>query len=353
MNRRDILRSTAAALAVGLFSVPARAANGRISYFGALEPDRVARHRMMSRPKRSFYDRFSTFRNVSRDAGNVLLYQYLQKEIGEIVPHRQMYPDGRAGEGDCGAQAGSLGCDVLAAVNIHMLGRNEKFVGKTSTEMLYAYSRNEIGGGVLKGSGGSRGIWIAEAAKHGILHRIKYERDGNSIDLSGYDVDRSIKYRDLGMPDWLEPIAKEHPVREFTQVNSGREALDAVAAGQVVLLSSSYAFGDRRDDQGFTAPLLGGQRRTKWGRFLVPNSRPEWWHCMLLAGRVNFNGREGGTVLNSAGVWNQGPQPNDLPDGGFNVEIQYLDMMVKDWGDCYALSSYDGHEAALIKHKLY
>ena len=74
---------------------------------------------------------------------------------------------------------------------------------------------------------------------------------------------------------------------------------------------------------------------------------------MLAAGKVNYGGRLGATILNSAGVWNEGPQPDGMPDGSFNTDVEYLDLMVKDWYDCYAIASYKGHEAAAIRHRLY
>lgn len=356
MDRRDLLKYLAAG-GIGAGFGAGFAGRDSVRFFGALPPDEFTRRAIMSRPRKNFYDRFPVMRGISRQHKNVQLWKYLEREIGKIVPHNQGdAPDGSPGEGDCGAQAGSMGVDVLAAVNIHLLGLAEKFIAKSSTEMLYAASRVEIGGGLMAGGSGSRGIWVAEALhKIGVLHRIPYRIGENSIDLTGYHPNRARQYRDSGVPDWLEPIAHEHIVKEFTQVNSGREALDAMAAGQVVLFCSSYAFDDKRDAQGFTAPLLGGQRyiRRRGRQTWLWDTRPKWYHAMIGIGTVDYDGREGGTILNSHGVWNSGPQPDGLPDGAFNVETQYLDMMVKDWGDCYALSTYSGHQAALIRHRLY
>lgn len=352
MDRRQALKALGLA-GFGFVAAPASARDDSIRFFGAMQPNAEVMRRMTARPQRRFYDRFGVFRGVSQEVGSVLLWKHLEKEIGKIIPHWQG-PDpetGAEGEGDCVAQAGSMGCDILSAVNIHMLGKAERFIAKASVEMNYAGSRVEIGGGELRGGGGSRGEWMARFLKeYGVLHRIKYQKDKNSIDLEGYDPGRSRQYRDSGVPDWLEPIAREHPVQEHTQVGSAREALDAVAAGQPVLLCSSYAVENTRDENGFSRLVYGTTRRRG---FRIWNFREQWWHAWILIGKVQYGDREGGTVLNSHGVWNSGPQPDGLPDGAFNLSFTDLDVMIKDWGDCHALSSYKGHEALRVKHKLY
>lgn len=332
-------------------AIAAGMGGGNIAQMGALPPAVV-------RPDtKSFHKTFKPFKGVSGAIGkNVFLYQNLQKEIGEIIPHDQrtiIDADGkkvREGEGDCVAQAGGMGADILAATNIHMLGHREKFVAKASVEMLYAGGRVEIGDGNLNGRAGSHGEWMAEFLKaYGVLHRLEYKKGDNYIDLRGYEPDRSRKYRDAGVPDWLEPIAREHPVLEFTNVQSGREALDAVCAGQPVIMCSSYAFDNKRDKEGFAKPYLGVGwiKGFGWGRLR------QWWHAMLLTGAILEGPRIGGTVQNSHWDWNEGPRPNGMPRGSFNVDLQYLDLMVKDWYDCYALSAYRGHQARRMRHKLY
>jgi hypothetical protein len=289
------------------------------------------------------------------------LWKNLERELGgEIVPHYQgPAEDGTEGEGDCVGQASGMGCDVLAATDIHFLKQRERFVAKASVEMNYAGSRVEIGklgadelnSAHMRGREGSHCKWVAEyLKKYGVLHRQVYSDGENQIDLTGYHPGRSRKYRDTGVPDWLEAIAREHPVREFTKVNSGREALDANCAGQPVLIGSSYAFKDKRDKDGFCEPYLGVTRRRRFGWVEI---RIQWWHAMILTGALLEGPRIGGLIQNSHGDWNSGPRPYDIPRGSFFVDLNYLDMMVKDWGDCWALSSYKGHEAKKIRHRLY
>ena len=353
MHRREALKSIVGTLATASVSFGQTESAENVKYFGAIKPSTHTMRQVFARPKGSFYDRFGVFRGISQQVDEVFLYKHLEKEIGRLIPHYQG-PDpetGDPGEGDCVAQAAGIGSDILAGVNIHMLGKREKFIAKASVEMLYTGSRVEIGGNQLL-TGGSNGIWMVQfLQKYGVLHRLEYRLGDNYIDLRGYHPGRSRQYRNKGVPDWLEDTAREHPVLEYTQVKSGTEALDAVCAGQVVLMCSTYAFYDKRDDDGFTMPKL--DRDFLRGRRRFVSRREQWWHCMLLAAKVLKRGREGGTILNSHGKWNSGPQPDDMPDGSFNVETQYLDLMVKDWYDCYALSLYKGHEAAKIRHRLY
>jgi len=353
MDRRDLLK----VLGVGAFAVlPTNrvfADNPEVEWYGVAPPH--GRRRRVA----TFHERFRPFKGISTLGRNAFLYQNLQKELGDFDPHYQgPAEDGSPGEGDCVGQASALGCDILAATDVHQLKQRERWEAKASVEMNYAGGRIEIGqkndpNGVnhLLGRGGSHGAWQAEyLQKFGVIHRKKYSDGENEIDLTGYHPARSRKYRDAGVPDWLEAIAKDHPVEEITQATSGREALDAVCAGQVVLMCSSYAFPDVRDADGFTKPYLGGTTKRGW-RFV--STRRQWWHAMLLAAAILEGPRIGGTILNSHGEWNSGPRPNDLPRGGFNVELEYLDMMVKDWGDCWVLGSYKGHEAKKMRHRLF
>jgi len=353
MDRRTFLKMAGATGAMTGTAFAGLSASG-IARLGASRPARVIKDR------KTFHNTFAAFKGVSGAIGkNVFLYQNLQKEIGEIIPHDQrtiIDVDGnviREGEGDCVGQAGAMGADILAATNIHLLRQRETFVAKASVEMLYAGGRVEIGGlpDGLEGRGGSHGEWMAKFLKrYGVLHRIQYSDDrGNAIDLRGYTPERSRKYRDAGVPNWLEPIARQHPIREITNVQSGQEALDAVCAGQPVLLCSSYAFSDQRDSEGFAKPHLGMGwiRGMGWGRIR------QWWHCMLLTGAILEGNRIGGTIQNSHWDWNDGPRPNGMPRGSFNADLEYLDLMVRDWYDCYALSAYRGHAARRMRHKLY
>ncbi len=352
MDRRQALAAIGAlGLCEPAFGLPEWVGNPYITNFGALKPRRPRADRTR------FYNTFTPFRGISREVGkDVFLFHNLQKQIGEIVPHTQRnHADGSSGEGDCVGHAAAMGCDILAATDIHMLGQRERWEAKASVEMIYAGSRVEVGQNVMDGRQGAWGVWGARYLKqYGVLHRKEYnDGDGNTIDLRGYHPRRSRKYRDVGVPDWLESIAREHPVQEITNVQTGQEALDAVCAGQPVLMCSSYAFHDTRDAKGFAEPYLSfTERRRRGWRWVNVRLRVQWWHAMILTGAVLEGGRIGGTIQNSHANWNSGPRPNGMPVGSFNVDLRHLHTMVTDWFECYALASYKGHESKKMRRRI-
>jgi hypothetical protein len=280
---------------------------------------------------------------------DVHLWKNLEKAMGsKYVPHNQIDKDDSESEGDCLGHATALGCDCLAASDIHFRREPEKWVAKASVEAIYWGSRYEIGRPLMDPKdwaqmskhGGSVGEWAAIFVKeYGVLHRRRYRVGRDAIDLRGYDPGRSRERRSTGVPDWLEPIARQHPVKQISNVKSGLEALDSVVAGNPVVLCSSYAFPEDHDSDGWTTPYLGRMRK-------------RWFHAMLLAGFVLVNGERGGVILNSHGDWND--TASGMPTGGIMVKEKYLDMMVKNWYDCWSLAGYVGHQVRNIrKHLLY
>lgn len=344
LSRRDTLKLISASLA---YPTIARSSEPRGLYFGAMRPSKRS-----NSPR--FWSKFSTYRSSSQESDGTYLWHYLQNDIGKPIKSLQ-----QGEEGDCVAQASARGCSILAAINRHLLRLQEPWLAESDVTMIYAGSRNEIGERdpdlyqAIRGRGGSFGSWAAKYLKeYGTLHQLPYSIGGNSIDLSNYDWRRSREYRDKGVPDWLEPTARKHPVQEVTNVKSGREALDAVSAGNVVLICSSYQPTSVRDHNGFSRLYTSDSDRW-WNLGSYRKPKLQWWHAMLLAGHIKRGNLEGGTILNSHGPWNTGPLPYDMPEGSFNVTLPELDLMIKDWGDCYALSAYKGSDAKKYKHRLY
>lgn len=360
MDRREMMKGVAA-LSVGAFAAPAfgREPEDGIFRFGAEAPT--------TRPTgQRFYQVFHPMRGLGRqlakDRKNVFLWKNLEREIGEIIPHYQgPAEDGSPGEGDCVGHAAAMGCDVLAATDIHLRWERERWLAKASVEMLYAGSRVEVGvkesDGVnhLEGRGGSHGAWMAKWLRdYGVLHRVVYERNrGPSLDLRGYHPGRSREYRDVGVPDWLEPVAKLHPTKLTTNIETGMEGVDAICSGHPVLVCSSYAFKSTRDKRGFCAPYLDtrqkqrGRHGWRWVSFRV-----QWWHAMVATGVVFYDDVIGVLIQNSHGDWNDGPRPFDIPRGSFFVDFPTWELMVKDWGDCWAIGKYEGHQYRRL-HRLW
>lgn len=335
MNRRTLLKS--AGLSAILFAVPARSFADDEDY-GARRPAFPSR-------RRRFNQAFQQFGGISKGK-KALLWKYFEMQAGTWQTHNQGPQNGERGEGDCVGQAAGGAVDILAACDRYMRFEPEPWIAKSSVEMIYAGSRVEIGEGDLRGGAGSHGEWAVKyLQKYGVIHRIPYEVGENKLDLTGYSPARSRKYRDSGVPDWLEPIAKERPVKEYTKILNVRDAFDALYVGQPIIVCSTYAFRSERDKDGFAMPYLSTTVRRRWR---IWNYRKKWFHAMLLAGFDDTGSRPGGLLINSWADWNSGPTRYDQPVGSFWVDAEYLDLMFQDWEDCYAISAYVGNPEKLL-----
>jgi hypothetical protein len=190
-------------------------------------------------------------------------------------------------------------------------------------EVIYAGSRVEVGKGQITGDG-STGAWVVEfVTKWGVIPRGKH-LDGK-YDLSKYDEARCRAWGRSGVPDDLEPIAKESPVKGYSLVTSFAEADKAIRQGYPVVVCSGQGFRMARDADGFCPPS------------------GTWYHCMTFIG-ARGGKRPGPFCLNSWGPKaHTGPRfPADAPEGGFWVDSALADKMLKQWRDSYALSDAAG-----------
>lgn len=247
----------------------------------------------------------------------VLLYQHLVKLAGKFNVRLQTI-------GDCVSMGAACAVDVLRGVQHFVQGTGESWIAECATEPIYAGSRVEIAGGQLGGGDGSNGIWAAKWVKqYGILLRQKY---GN-IDLTTYSGQRARQWGmpRAGVPDELEPIAKLHPVQQYTQVRTWEEARDALANGYPVTIASGAGFTSTRDKDGFARPS------------------GSWAHQMCLIA-VKDDSRPGVLINNSWGPnWIGGPKGEyDIPDGSFWCDAAVLERNILSAGDSWAFSNFDG-----------
>jgi len=151
---------------------------------------------------------------------------------------------------NCVSMGSAYAVDALRA--IQCVNGQSSWVAETATEVIYAMSRVEIGGGALGGGDGSTGAWAAQAVKKlGTIVRQKY----GSIDLTTYSPERARQWGmpRAGCPDELEPIAREHLVKTVSLVRTWDELCDAIAAGYPVTIASNVGFDGQssRDSDGF------------------------------------------------------------------------------------------------------
>jgi len=189
--------------------------------------------------------------------------------------------------------------------------------------VIYGGSRVEIGGGKIRGDG-SVGAWAARfVSKYGVIARGKYGK----YDLQSYDEARCREYGSRGVPDDLEPVAKQHPVQSVSNVRSWDECKAAIRNGYPVAVCSNQGFTMHRDADGFC------------------RASGTWAHCMAIVG-VRGGSRPGAFLLNSWGPnAHTGPRgPGDPSPAGFWAEAPVVDRMLKQ-GDSWAFSHAVGFPA--------
>jgi hypothetical protein len=260
-----------------------------------------------------------------------LLWPYYEKAIGgPVKPFYQTI-------GDCCGEAGVMGAQFVSGIQIAHKRRPEEYKGPFVVEYTYAASRVEVGQSRIRRGDGSSGEWTAESLKrYGLLRRAKYGK----YDLTKYDgnLGREWGRPGVGVPNELEPIGKEHPIKSVALVTTWDQAADSVSNGYPVLLCSSVGYSGRFDREGF-------QRHNQI-----------WYHAMLLIGIDRRKGkRQGGCILNSWGPdWSDNSVPHELgaPSGAFWADSFSIHKALQEQ-DSYALSEFVGFRKQNLDYNLY
>lgn len=192
-----------------------------------------------------------------------------------------------------------------------------------SQEAVYALSRVEIGKGIFRGGDGSLTSYTAQAVQRfGVLPRGTY---GN-VDLSEYSETRCRQWGETGLPDDLEEIAKQSPVKQFTYCRSTDEVIKALRQDYPISIGSMIGVSATRDRNGLA----------KWDR--------SWSHCMCINGYTPKNGGMFHFVNSWGETYHRGPAgPGDPPEGGFWLSKTDLARALKDRNtECIAFSDAVG-----------
>lgn len=197
--------------------------------------------------------------------------------------------------------------DLAAAVLDGRLTLDEarKLALQVATEPVYALSRVEVGRGRLGRDDGSIGAWAAEAVtKYGILLRRAY----GSLDLTTYSgqLAKRLGAPGAGLPDELEPTARQYAVSRAPLVVTDDEAQAALYNLYPIPICSSQGFTEQRDKYGFCDP------------------RGTWKHCMC--GRGIVKARRAGKSILAVPIqqsWGENPTgPSTITlDSGREVEL--------------------------------
>jgi hypothetical protein len=230
--------------------------------------------------------------------------------------------------GSCVAFGAALACDALMAIDIVTNGK-PKPAGRTDPMTIYWGSRVEIGGGQIWGEG-SVGVWACKYLKeYGALEQKPYP----NVDLSRYSeaVCCGPNAR-KGVPDHLEPIARNYPVKVYAQATNFDQAVAALDAGYPVTVASNQGFSRRLDANGFaTASGTWNHQMCVIGYELSPTP------CLYIA--------------NSWGAYYSGG-PSEWCPAVKKVHKRTCDRMLSQ-GDSWSLSDFVGfHPKGLDFSKL-
>jgi hypothetical protein len=236
-------------------------------------------------------------------------WEPMVKEYGDFPTYHQ-------GIGDCVGNAYAGAYNVIEKLEAMKMNRKPR--GLFAPEATYALSRVEVGRGRIRGDG-STGTWAARAGiEYGSVFQKKYDK----YDLTKYNAERSRRWGETGLPDDLEPIAKERLVKFAMIVTDYQQAIDLMACGFIIVICSNFGFPDVRDKNGFSR--IG----------------PTWGHSWYLIG---FEDDEIGSCfgMNSWGKnWNSGPKVYGMPDGSWRIHKREMNIILGTDPDSYALSTH-------------
>lgn len=247
---------------------------------------------------------------------DVFLWDACRHVTGDLLPPR-----------DQGSVGACVGFGTASAIE-HLLcvqiaaGQGGTF-RDLAPEIIYAGSRHEIGNDAIRGDG-SVGAWAARFVHdYGVLPRDRYR----NLDLTRYNERLCRSLGRTGVPDHLEPITRQHPVRTIANVRSFDECRAAIRNGYPLIVCSDQGFLLDRDAEGFAIP------------------HGTWMHCFAIVG-ICGGERPGAFLLNSWGASaHAGPRGRGSPSpAGFWVDAAVVDRMLRQ-GDSWAFSQVQGFPA--------
>jgi len=257
---------------------------------------------------------------------NVILYPYLFQAF-------QNWNYGYQGIGDCVSWSTAHAIDVLMGVQIYLKNLPEQAMFQVCSETSYGFMRVEIFGRPNYSRDGSYGSAGAKSViQCGTLHRTTYL---NKYDFRQYSGKRAKQYGRVGVPDSLEPIAREHIVKDTTLIKDFETAARFIQNGYPITNAHSRnPVPRRRDKNGYG---YGGSKIAHAMNYIGVRWEPK---PALLKTNTGWGDHVSG------GHW-----PDDMPN---NMKVcswwEEADICDKVFAgnDCFAYSDYKGFRAQNI-----
>lgn len=203
-----------------------------------------------------------------------------------------------------------------------------------AVEPIYGGMRYEIGAkkhgsNLNRGGDGGVGVWAIEwMIEYGLLLKKKY---GN-IDLSRYSMELCDRMGSSGVPDELEPIAKEHPLTQASLTERGEDVWALLGQWHPVVHCSNQGFSMTRSQDG------------------TCRAQGSWAHCASYTGRftlksglkvVRYDNSWGGYLGGSTTVEGKNG-PIKLNGDQFLIPLDVVDRMCKSGRETYATTGVNG-----------
>jgi hypothetical protein len=293
-----------------------------------------------------------------------------------LLKHHPKWRRGSQGIGSCVGWGAEWCATSLMAVEAEL--GTARFVGEAATEPIYGGCRveslNKKAGGWSDGAFGyAAAKWLRE---YGVLIREDYSKQtGNpEHNLTKYVVKKEKDWGNYGCGGQndkgkLDEVARMHPIKNVSQVNTVEEAIAAVSNWYPISIASMAGFGEmRRDANGIVKRVGQWAHQMAIGGIRWRNGKPEF-RCVQSWGD-SCSGPDPGIEEAIAAVPNlriQQPKSLILPD----IEFTYT-ATLKDWnpisacswwiteadmawilktGDCWTYSGVHGFEPRTLDTK--
>lgn len=257
----------------------------------------------------------------STERVRVVLWDYVKKILGKhLITLLQE-------TGSCVANGAWNGVMYLMYMEIVRLGESEMV---KIIFLPYHYGRGRFYAGIYGRGEGSTGSGQSKAVTEGVLAQDAIADLPKPIEKNGaltWTGRVEMEWSDgARIPSSTIEIAKHNPVKSTALVTSYQKVRDAIANGYPVTVASN---------QGFQGRFVADKGKM-WG-----GPGGQWAHQMCFIGVDDDPARPGCYCLNSWGP-DAHPAPiDDAPPGGFWVDADVVDRMVRQ-GDSFAYSQFDG-----------